>query len=69
MRASMRIGPDAPGCACAHAQACKIARACARICLSRIEYHNLATCAHPAEHAAGARTHRYAFAGVHAGVL
>ena len=43
MRASMRIGPDAPVCACAHALACKIARACARICLSRIEYHNLAT--------------------------
>ena len=43
MRASMRIGPYAPVCACAHALACKIAGACARICLSRIEYHNLAT--------------------------
>ncbi len=43
MRASMRIGPYAPVCACAHALACKIAGAHACICLSRIEYHNLAT--------------------------
>ena len=43
MRASMRIGPYAPVCACAHALACKIARARACICISRIVHHNLAT--------------------------
>ena len=44
MRTSMRIGPYAPVCACAHALACKIARARACICISRIVHHNLATC-------------------------
>ena len=43
MRASMRIGPYAPVCACAHALPCKIARAHACICISCIVHHNLAT--------------------------
>ena len=56
MRASMRIGPYAPVFACAHALACKIARARACICISRIVHHNLSTCvltqlSMPQEHA------------------
>ena len=57
MRASMRIGPYAPVCACAHALACKIARARACICISRIVHHNLAThsraCTQEADSAGG----------------
>jgi hypothetical protein len=56
MRASVRIGPYAAVCACAHALPCKIARARACICISRIVHHNLSTCvltqlSMPQEHA------------------
>ena len=53
-------------CAFAHALACKRARARACICLASCT-PILLLCAHPAEHAAGARAHRCACARVYAG--